>query len=150
LKSYNVAGGARRDEAKMTVSPTGAIRSNTEGKQIAVNFAKVQGQNPDDFQFGFGGNVAAGQLALYAPKPGDTGLMKVSIYKHAIGCHAGAAFKEFPQLRPTTTVDCHVEESTDADGVPCLVVHVLAGAPTRAVKRKKKGEAAAQGAEKKA
>lgn len=139
-KSFNTAGGARRDEAKMTVSKTGAIRSNVEGKEAAVEFVREQGANPADFQLGFGGNEEAGLLALYAGQPGDTGLMKVSIYKHSISFHAGAAFKEFPKLRPATTVDCHIERTTDADGVPCLAVHILSGAPTRTVKRKESGE----------
>lgn len=138
--NYNVAGGARRDDAKMTVAKSGAVRGNTGAKEMAVAFAEEEGLNPSDFQLAFGGNVEAGQLALYAPKPGDKGLMKVTIYGHAITFHAGAVFKKLPGLRPATTVDCHVEKTKDADGVACLVVHVLAGAPTRTVKRKKSGE----------
>jgi hypothetical protein len=134
-KCFNTASGSRRGEAKMTVSTTGAIRSNAEGKDLVGAFIKSQGLDPNNYQLGFGGNEDLGQLALYAPKPGDEGLMKVSMYKNAISFHAGAAFKESPRLRPSTKVECFVEPDTDADGEPCLVVHVGGGTPTRTVKR---------------
>lgn len=142
-KSFNSSGGARRDEPKIAVSKSGASRGNIEGKELMMGFMQEQGANPNDFEISIGGDEATGQLALYAPQPGDMGLMKVTLHQHSIHFHAGGAFKEFPKLRPATTVDCHIERTVDANGVPCLAINVLGGTPTRTVKRK------ASGAEKK-
>lgn len=136
-KSFNAAGGARRGEPKMTTTRTGLIRSNAAGKDLTLDWIKQQGGDPNNFQLAFGGNEEKGQLALYVPIPEDTGLMKVAIYKNSISFHAGAAFQESPKLRPVTTVDCHVEATVDAEGVPCLVIQIHGASPTRTVKRKK-------------
>jgi len=136
-RSFNTSGGARREPAKMTVSRTGAIRSNTEGKEMAQEYVRAEGGNPDDFQLAFGGNEDKGQLALYLPKPGDLGVMKVSIYRSSIAFHAGAAFVEHPKLRPVTRVECNVTPTTDAEGVACLVVQIHGATPAPVVKRKK-------------
>jgi hypothetical protein len=122
----------------MTVTRTGVVRSNAEAKDDVLAFIQAQGGNPNNFQLAFGANGDLGQLALYYPRPGDVGLMKVSVYDHSIGFHAGAVFLEFPQLRPASTVDCYVELTKDAEGVDCLVIQLHGAAPTRTVKRKKK------------
>lgn len=144
-RNFKTAGGARRNGPKVTVAPTGASRTNTEAKEMAMSFMKDEGHNPNDFQFAFGGNEEAGQFALYAPQPGDTGLMKATLYDHSISFHAGAVFAEYPKLRPSAKVDCHIERTKDAAGVPCLVVHVLAGTPTRTTKRKNNNASSAAG-----
>ncbi len=139
-KSFNTAGGARRGEPKMTASPTGAMRSNSEGKDLVMNWVREHNGNPHNFQLTFGGDEEAGQLALYLPREGDTGMMKVSIYDNSISFHAGAAFKDMPDLRPVTKVDCLIHPDVDDEDVPCLIVQVGGASPTRSVKRKKAEE----------
>lgn len=128
---------SRRDTEKLTVSPTGPSRTNTQGKGRFVGFVKRNGGNSDNFQLTYKGNQANGLIALYVTKPGDKGVMNVTQYANSITFHLGACFKEFPLLRPGQKVDCHIEESVDAKGVPCIIVHVAAGSPTRTIKRKK-------------
>lgn len=142
-RSFNAASGARRKSSKMTVSRTGAVRSNTDGKELSQEFVRAGGGDPENFQVVVGGNEEKGQLALYLPQPGDAGLMKVAVYENSIAFHVGAAFAEYPKLRPVTTVDCAVESTVDADGIPCLVIQIHGATPTRTVKRKNKGEAEA-------
>ncbi|HWI63350.1 MAG TPA: hypothetical protein VNT75_16050 [Symbiobacteriaceae bacterium] len=137
-KSYNSAGGALREPPKIVVSPTGASRGNTEAKLMAQDFVRQQGGDPESFQFVFGGSEEMGQLALYNPLPGESGVMKVSLHDNSLLFHAGAAFEEHPKLRPVTTVDCSVVSTVDSEGTPCLVVQIHGATPTRTVKRKKK------------
>lgn len=137
-KSFNSAGGALRDAAKFTISPTGAARGNTDAKEMSQTFVREQGGNPQSFQFVFGGNEEKGQLALYHPLPGEPGVMKVSVHDNSIVFHVGAAFEEHPKLRPVTTVDCLVVPTVDSQGTPCLVVQIHGATPTRTTKRKKK------------
>lgn len=149
-RSFNVSGGAQRHESKITVKKTGAMRGNTGAKELMVEFAKDHGLDPNDFQVGLGGNEAIGQVALYAPKPGDTDLMKVTLYDNSVSVHAGQVFLEHPKLRPAGTVDCHLERTKDAKGVDCIAVHVGGGSPTRRVKRQKKNESSEQATQGKA
>lgn len=128
---------SRRGPEKLTVSPTGPCRTNLEAKQAILAYVQRMGGNVSNFQLTYKGNQSAGLMALYLTRPGDKGVMNVTQYEHSLAFHAGACFKEFPLLRPGAKVDCHIEEGTDAKGVPCIIVHVAAGTPTRTVKRKK-------------
>jgi hypothetical protein len=131
----------RWDAAKMTVSRTGACRSNTQGKHLIGDFVKRMGGDPNNYQLTYKGAEAAGLMGLYLTKSGDAGVMKVTIYDNSVTFHAGACFEEFPMLRPAAKVDCHIEEIIDGKGNPCLAVHVAAGAPTRvATRRTRKGK----------
>ena len=116
------------------------MRSNTAGKEFIQAFIREQGLDPDDMELGFGGNETLGQLAIYAGKTGESGLMKATIYPFALSFHAGAAFAKFPRIRPSTKVECSVRQSVDRKGVACLIVNISGGTPTRTVKRKKPEE----------
>lgn len=137
-KSYNRAA-AQREPAKYTLSPSGLIRSNTEGKELTRELVRDEKGDPDNFQLTSGGNEELGQLALYLGEAGDTGLMRVTLYKNSLSFHAGAAFEEYPKLRPHTKVDCFISKSTDAEGAACLIVQIAGASPTHKVKRKGSG-----------
>lgn len=139
-ESFRPAGGARREEPKFTVTRTGRVKSNTEGKEMLLGFMQEHGHNPNDFEVRLGGHQASSQIAVYAPKPTDKSRVKVTQYDNAAHFHAGAAFRQYPKIRPNTTVDCHVRIGKDAKGEPCLIINVGGGTPTKTVKRKKKGE----------
>jgi hypothetical protein len=141
------ASAVRRDAPKLTVSPTGACRTNTLGKELIGDFIKRLGGDPKNYQLTYKGAEEAGVMGLYQTKLGDAGVMNVTIYANSANFHAGACFEEFPKLRPAAKVDCHLEETVDAKGNPCVVVHVIAGSPSRIVKRKKKGTANKPGPE---
>jgi hypothetical protein len=136
----------RRDAAKMTITRSGSVRGNTEGKEFVCDFVRRNGGDPANFQLTYKGAEALGVMGLYLTKQGDIGVMNVKLHPHSINFHAGGCFVEWPKLRPTTTVDCFMEETVDAKGNPCIAVHVTAGTPTRTVRRVKKSVAAAKAA----
>lgn len=133
-----------RDSPKMTVTRSGSVRGNTEGKELVCDFVRKNGGDPNNFQLTYKGAESAGIMGLYVAKQGDLGVMNVKLYPHSINFHAGGCFKEWPKLRPATTVDCFIEETVDAKGTPCLAVHVRAGTPTRRVPRATRSVAAAK------
>lgn len=140
-KVRNGAASSRRGAPKLTVSPTGACRSNVEGKEMLQNFVKREGGDPSSFQLMYKGAEDEGLMGLYLAKGGGPGTMNVTLYSHSLAFHAGGCFDDFPLLRPGSKVDCHLEEVEDDKGTACISVHVKAGAVTRAVKRKKTAKA---------
>ncbi|HLN65012.1 MAG TPA: hypothetical protein VK464_26115 [Symbiobacteriaceae bacterium] len=135
------ASAVRRAPAKMTVSRSGACRGNTGAKELVGDFVQRHGGDPNNYQLTCKGAEGVGVMGLFLTKPGDKGVVNVKIYPNAIAFHAGACFVQWPKLRPATKVDCHIEDTVDAKGVPCLAVHVKAGTPTRTVKQKKEATA---------
>lgn len=155
---FNPSGGARREPAKIQVEPTGNAKSNTELTEfIMKNLSKFSGVTRENMKSSFGADEETGDIALYLAARGAY-LHKIRDWGAVLGFHLGSVFRQYPGLRPGTTIECDVELDADAEGKACFVFNVYQGLAKKAepvpggrpqpepkIRRKKKAEPQATG-----
>ncbi|HLN60388.1 MAG TPA: hypothetical protein VK464_02470 [Symbiobacteriaceae bacterium] len=130
--SFSVAGGARRGAAAVEVSPTGLVRTNVASTGYVMNLVDASEGDRKRFHLAYGTNEATKEVALYVVPPDAEGAMAVRVYAKTISFHIGNAFLESPKLRPEARGNFSVSDvTTDAEGVPCVIMTLKAGLDSR-------------------
>lgn len=135
-----VSRSANRDEAALTVSPTGHSKSNTETKDRVMELVEEARVNQEKFRFAYGVNREAGIIALYVADWDTIGAMPVRVTPNSISFHLAPVFEKYPSLRPATKVEPEIGVTTDADGKRCIAFNILAALPKQKSRRSSKNQ----------
>ncbi len=132
--TYKVQGGAQRDKAKCNVNRFGGSEGNVEMTDIWDRHLVTRGIDPNgDVLLAIGADEEREVVAIWGttePGPGVTTLRRyVKGASARIAFHLGAAFKQYPSLRPQhQEVECLVLEEIDEEtGLPVIVIPIKAG-----------------------
>ena len=130
--SFNIAGGARREAAAVEVYRTGLTRTNVESTGNIMKLVDQAGGDRRQFHLAYGIKEDSKEVAIYVDTPDAPGAMPTRIYSKTISFHLGNAFEECPALRPEAKASFPISDvTTDAEGVPCVIVTLKAGLDSR-------------------
>lgn len=126
--TYKVSGEALRDDPSITVYPTGRGVCNRGATEIMDGVANT---SADSYLVKFGVDEETRTLAVYIASSQDKGAMRIRRYSGKggtrISFHMGGVFKEYPKLRPSSSMDYLVAVDTDDDGTPYMEIGIQAG-----------------------
>ena len=152
--SYNPSGSSNRLSPTITIHKTGRSVTSTEATAlIMTNMNKFPGVTRENMKHWFAADPDTGEIGMYLTTGSEPGVMKGRDWGNELGLHLGGVFKEFPQLRPNTKIQCDFEFDKDPDGQGCFTFNIFAGLarrrepveggrpePPKKRRRRKKGE----------
>lgn len=138
--TYDTFSLARRNPPSVAINRYGRARTNVEGAEEWRTFFEDQEIDPVQPWVTTGINKAQGLIFMYPAAKTDAGAIEVKwdpddrVYT----THFGAAMKEYPSVRPVTTVEAQWKPGLDKEGKACLIINV------KAARAKRAGAAAAE------
>ncbi|MDF2627567.1 MAG: hypothetical protein K0R39_1398 [Symbiobacteriaceae bacterium] len=130
---FDKSGGSRRLPPWVTINRYGRAYTNVEGGLEWRAFFVDRGVDPNQPWITTGTNALQGLILMYAAQATDPGAIEVKLdaANQTYSTHFGAATKQCPNVRPTTTVEARWKPILDKDGKPCLAINVTAASPKR-------------------
>lgn len=136
---------AKRSTAGVAMTEHGDTETNAGATIIADKTAVARGIDPSKpYLMDYFVDEKRGVIGAHAVANATPGTIQTRRYKRGrtarITFHLGAAFEEYPDLRPKhKEVHCHVTEEVGDDGLPIMVIAVVAGIPKITQSRKNSG-----------
>lgn len=126
VDTYNVAT-AKRAGSQVETTKTGRTRTTTEGTIVVLeNLPHFPGVTRENMKYWVGANPVTETIAIYLEADGP-GLMKPRDWDSTLGFHVGGVYKKYPQMRPSTTLQCDFKFDRDGAGRPCFTFNLQQG-----------------------
>jgi hypothetical protein len=122
-ETFQIKGGANRNEAAGTCTVTGNFKLNTGGSERLDKVAVRRGLTPGAYGVTYGVDVKRGVVAAKAVPSDTPNAMPVRRSDDKqLSIHLGGVFVKYPDLRPVTTSECLVSIRKDSLGHPVLMI----------------------------
>jgi hypothetical protein len=124
--SYKVTK-AKRAPAQVETEKSGSTRTNVEATELILsNLHHFLGVTRDNMKYWVGADPITEAVALYFEAAG-VDLMKPRDWETNLGFHIGGVYEQYPQMRPSTKLQCDLKLDRDKLGRPCFTFNLREG-----------------------